>query len=71
MSEDKLIRMANQIASFFAVQKGDQVTPIAAHISENWAAPMRAQLLAHVAAGGIGLDPLVIAAAPQIRPVAG
>lgn len=69
MSDSKIIRMANQIAAFFAVQPGDRVAPVAAHISENWAAPMRAELLAHVAAGGAGLDALVIAAAPAIRPV--
>ncbi|WP_444454663.1 formate dehydrogenase subunit delta [Rhodobacter capsulatus] len=69
MSEDKIIRMANQIAAFFAVQPGDRVTPIAAHISENWSAPMRAALLSHVAAQTPGLDPLVIDAAPKIRPV--
>jgi len=69
MSDTKIIRMANQIAAFFAVQPGDRVNPIAAHISENWAAPMRAALFAHVAAGGAGLDPLVIEAAAKIRPV--
>ena len=69
MSEDKIIRMANQIAAFFAVQPGERAEPVAAHISENWSAPMRAALLAHVAAGSPGLDPLVIAAAPKIRPV--
>lgn len=68
MSEEKLIRMANQIAAFFAVQRGDNAAAVAAHISENWAAPMRAALLAHVAAGGTGLDPLVTAAAPMVRP---
>lgn len=69
MSDDKIIRMANQIAAFFAVQPGDGAGPVAAHISENWSPPMRAALLAHVAAGSPGLDSLVIAAAPQIRPV--
>lgn len=69
MSDDKIIRMANQIADFFAAQPGDRSGSIAAHISENWSPPMRAALLAHVAAGCPGLDPLVIAAAPQIRSV--
>ncbi|SOB94714.1 formate dehydrogenase subunit delta [Rhodobacter maris] len=68
MSQEKLIRMANQIAAFFAVQRGDQAEAVAAHISESWAAPMRAALLTHIAEGGTGLDALVIAAAPQIRP---
>ena len=71
MIDEKLIRMANQIAAFFEVQKGDRISPIAAHISENWPAPMRAALLAHVQAGGAGLHPLVIEAAPRLRPVSG
>lgn len=71
MSEEKLIRMANQIAAFFEVQRGDRAGPVATHISENWPAPMRAELLAHVQAGGAGLHPLVIEAAPRIRPVSG
>lgn len=69
MSEDRIIRMANQIAAFFAVQPGDRAGPIAAHISENWSPPMRAALLAHVAENNPGLDPLVVEAAPKIRPV--
>ena len=71
MSDAKLIRMANQIAAFFEVQNGDRASPIAAHISENWPAPMRAELLAHVAQGGAGLHPLVVEAAAKIRPAAG
>ncbi|MGO4852444.1 formate dehydrogenase subunit delta [Phaeovulum sp. W22_SRMD_FR3] len=69
MSESKITRMANQIASFFVSQSGDQAAAVAAHISDNWAPPMRAELLAQVAAGGEGLAPLVIAAAPMVRPV--
>ncbi|PTV95751.1 formate dehydrogenase subunit delta [Rhodobacter aestuarii] len=68
MSDEKLIRMANQIAAFFAVQPADRAEGVAAHISDNWAAPMRAALLAHIAAGGAGLDALVVDAAPHIRP---
>lgn len=70
MSDAKLIRMANQIAAFFEVQPGDRATPVAAHINENWSPPMRAGLLAHVAAGGEGLSPLVLEAAAKIRPAA-
>jgi formate dehydrogenase subunit delta len=69
MSESKITRMANQIATFFASQTGDQAAAVAAHISDNWAPPMRAELLARVAAGGDGLAPLVMAAAPMVRPV--
>lgn len=68
MTEDKLIRMANQIAAFFATQPGTAAEGVAAHINDNWSPPMRAALLAHVAAGGAGLAPAVIEAAPRLRP---
>lgn len=70
MSHDKLIRMANQIATFFELKKHDEaVIGVAAHISDFWAPPMRRKLFDHIAAGGAGLKPLVIEASPKIRPV--
>ena len=37
MSPDKMIRMANQIASFFKTQPGeDAPAKVAAHISDFW-----------------------------------
>lgn len=68
MSEDKLVRMANQIATFFEIQPSDRAGSVAAHINENWSPPMREGLLAHVSAGGEGLSPLVLEAAGMIRP---
>ncbi|MDD8024536.1 MAG: formate dehydrogenase subunit delta [Paracoccaceae bacterium] len=65
---EKLTKMANQIATFFESQTGDQTGGVAAHINENWSPPMRAGLLDHIAAGGAGLHPLVIEAAARIRP---
>jgi len=65
---DKLTRMANQIATFFESQTGDQAAGVAAHINENWSPPMRAGLLDHIAQGGADLKPLVIEAAALIRP---
>lgn len=68
MSDDKLVRMANQIAANLAVRPGDEpVAGVAQHISDYWDPRMRAALLARVAAGDPGLHPLVIAAAPLIR----
>lgn len=68
MSPDKLIRMANQIATFFASRpEAEGVAGVAAHISDFWEPRMRDQLFAILAEGGAGLHPLVIAAAPQIR----
>ncbi|WP_163850725.1 formate dehydrogenase subunit delta [Pseudooceanicola aestuarii] len=63
MSPDKMVRMANQIATFFLTQPGqDQPERIADHLRDFWEPRMRAQLQAHVATGGAGLDPAVRAA---------
>lgn len=68
MSPDKLVRMANQIATFFATKpEAEGAAGVAAHISDFWEPRMRNQLFAHLEAGGEGLHPLVLAAAPQIR----
>ncbi|MCM2563567.1 formate dehydrogenase subunit delta [Lutimaribacter sp. EGI FJ00015] len=68
MTPEKMTMMANQIATFFKSQPGDdQPSRIAAHINDFWDPRMRAQLSEHVAQGGAGLDPLVIAAMAEIR----
>lgn len=68
MSPDKMVRMANQIAKFFASQpEAARVSGVANHINDFWEPRMRAALLAHIAAGGEGLDPLVIEAAAQLH----
>jgi formate dehydrogenase subunit delta len=68
MSPEKCIRMANQIATFFASQDKDEaVSGIADHITSFWEPRMRQQLFDLVSAGEGAFDPLVIAALPQIR----
>ena len=67
MTPDKMIRMANQIATFWTSQPGDGAAAVAAHLNDFWDPRMRAQLAEHVARGGAGLDPLVIAAAAHLR----
>ncbi len=62
MSPDKMITMANQIATFFASQPGDRSGGVAAHINDFWEPRMRRKLLAHIADGGARLHPLVIEA---------
>jgi formate dehydrogenase subunit delta len=59
-STDKLVYMANQIGTFFRSQ-GDAavVTGTAEHIKKFWDPRMRATILAHLKAGGAGIDPLV------------
>jgi formate dehydrogenase subunit delta len=68
METRDMVRMANQIASFF---KGygheDGVKETAGHINNFWEPRMRRLLLAHLEKGGEGLDQLVRDAAPLIR----
>jgi formate dehydrogenase subunit delta len=67
MSPDKLVRMANQIATFFKTQPGnDAAERVAAHLRDFWDPRMRRQLQDHVAAGGAGLDEAVIRAAARL-----
>ena len=71
MSPDKMIHMANQIATFFATQPGTgQAEAVARHLKSFWDPRMLAQLDAHVAASGAGLSPLVIAAVGSLRATA-
>ncbi len=68
MSPDKLAYMANQIATFFESRRHDEgVAGVAAHINAYWEPRMRSQLLAIIAQGGAGLNPLVLEAAGAIR----
>ena len=66
MPPDKLIYMANQIATFFRSQPGtDQVDRIARHLRDFWDPSMRQTLRDHADAGGAGLDALALKAALQ------
>lgn len=67
MSPEKMVHMANQIATFFRSQPGeDPVERVASHMRDFWEPRMRAQLQAHVAAGGAGLDAIVVEAAHRL-----
>jgi len=65
---EQLITMANQIGDFFA-----PYPPVRAreglrnHLRTYWDPRMRSSLLAHIDAGGDGLDIRVIDAAQQLR----
>ena len=60
MSPDRLIYMANQIGAFFRSQGQDKAVPgITEHIRKFWDPRMRKQIMAHLEAGGAGLDPNV------------
>ncbi len=50
---DKLVKMANQIGTFFAAQKNiDQAALTAEHLSKFWDPRMRDTIIDHVAHGG-------------------
>ena len=60
MLPDKLVYMANQIGKFFAHQGEDKaVASVADHLEKFWDPRMRASIVAHLDAGGNGLDRLV------------
>jgi formate dehydrogenase subunit delta len=68
MQTRDMLRMANQIAqSFKSYPREEALVEAANHINNFWTPTMRGQLLAHVAAGGAGLDPLLVEAAQRIR----
>jgi formate dehydrogenase subunit delta len=59
----KLVMMANQIARAFEVEGRDRAIPkIAGHIAAFWDPRMKSGIAAHLATGGEGLHPLVVAA---------
>jgi formate dehydrogenase subunit delta len=71
MPPEKLVRMANQIATFFRSQKGiDQTKAVAGHLSDYWTKAMVQALGAYVAGGGTGLDPLARAALVEMGALA-
>ena len=62
------VRLANEVAiQFHHVPAADAEAAIAHHLQMFWDPSMRTQLLAHVAAGGADLDPLVVGAAGLMR----
>ncbi|HXX03781.1 MAG TPA: formate dehydrogenase subunit delta [Xanthobacteraceae bacterium] len=59
MSPEKLVYMANQIGKFFTSQGEEQaVAGTADHLRKFWDPRMRAGIVAHLKAGGAGLDPV-------------
>lgn len=60
MSPERLVYMANQIGTFFRSQgAGEAVAGTASHIRQFWDPRMRREIVAHLEAGGAGLDPQV------------
>jgi len=69
---EKLVRMANQIATFFLSQpEAVRIEGVANHINKFWEPRMRRELFEHIDKGGEGLLPLVMEASKVIkRPIA-
>ncbi len=68
MQPDRLVMMANQIASFFAAQGEERAVPqITDHIAKFWDPRMRRAILAHVEQGGTGLSPLAKRALADVK----
>jgi formate dehydrogenase subunit delta len=69
MSAQKLVRMANEIARNMRTMGGDQAAiATAAHLKSFWTPGMRASIIAHLDAGGEGLEPLTRDAVERLRP---
>ena len=68
MDTAKLVHMANQIGKFFAA-RGEEaaVAGIADHLKRFWDPRMRAEIAAHLEAGGAGLDASVMKAIQSLR----
>ncbi len=61
MNRDHLIRMANQIGTFFESmpERQEALEGIATHIKKFWEPRMRREFLALLEAGGEGVSPIV------------
>jgi formate dehydrogenase subunit delta len=68
MTLDKLVYMANQISKFFASQGQEQAAAgTADHIKKFWDPRMRSAIIAHLKAGGAGLDPVARTAIERLQ----
>ena len=67
-TKEKLVYMANQIATFFHSKPREEgIAGVADHINKFWEPRMRKQFFEMIDAGGKGFDEMVLAAAPKIR----
>jgi formate dehydrogenase subunit delta len=60
MNIERLVTMANDISHYFAADPDHEAgaASIADHLKRFWEPGMRKQIVAHLAAGGEGLEPL-------------
>lgn len=70
METRDMVRMANQMADFFKSYGAEEGTKeLATHINNFWAPPMRREFFEYIAKGGKDFEPMVVAAAAQVRKV--
>lgn len=64
MNAQKLVKMANEIAAFFAAEprREDAIAGVSSHLRRFWDPRMRRAILAHLDAGGDGMHDLVLEA---------
>lgn len=68
METRDMVRMANQIGTFFkSYGETEAIDGIADHISKFWEPRMRTLFFEHLEKGGEGFDPLVVKAATAIK----
>lgn len=66
---EKLVYMANQIATAFSAQKHEEaVAATRIHIQKFWDPRMRTKIAEHVAHGGEGLSPIAKEALEGLKP---
>lgn len=66
-TDQKLVYMANQIATFFASQPAEEAAEgVAQHINDFWDPRMRGRFF-ELADAGTNMSPLVVQALPKIR----
>lgn len=67
-TDEKMVRMANQIAIFFSSKPAEEaVAGIAEHINKFWDPRMRLRLFALLDEGDAGFMPLVVEAAAKVK----
>ena len=67
MDSKDIVRMANQIATFFKSYPHDEaVEGVFGHIRDFWEPRMKKALATYIAEGGAGLEPLVVEAAARL-----
>ncbi len=68
METRDMVRMANQMAAFFKPYGEVEGTKdLASHINSFWEPRMRSMFFDYIAQGGKEFEPMVLAAAAQIR----